>query len=710
MVFSTLFKKARQIKEPTPPSLKPDFRELVSVHGDVRIDPYYFLRDIDDSRTLPYLRRENLYAAKVMKKTKALQETLFEEIRARSTESDISVPIKIGGYFYYYRLERDKPYRMYFRQKDTFGAPEELLLNLNKREGKSLRLGVFKVSPDGRYLAYSIDRDGGERFTVYIKDLSTGKTLEEELPDSHYTLEWFNDASGFLYTVLDKANRPYRVYAHTLGNMAHEDRLVFEEKDAKLFVMLSKSLSQAHVFISSRVIRSRNRLSKEVLSVDANDPSCAPKAILGREPGRTYFVEHHPRERAFYVAVHEKDNPPLRIRKIAADTGAGMPAAGYDGSMADIEDFFVFSNHTVTVMRQNGKQKIRVYDLRTKHSRDIAFEEEAYAIEASIDPISDAGELPLNPRFETDTFRFMYSSFLTPQSVFEYDMNTGERRLIKQRIVEGGYRRTRYATERVFAVSEDGTRIPLSLAYRKGLEKDGTNPVYLTGYAAYGWSYEAEFSPAIFSLLDRGFVVAIAHPRGGGELGYRWYDAGRLLNKKRTIADFIACAEHLVDAGYAAKKKIIAAGHSAGGIMVASAANLRPDLFLGVIAEAPFVDVVTTMLDESLPLTVTEYTEWGDPRKREYYEYMLSYSPYDTVGRHEYPHMLITTGINDPRVSFWEPAKLAAKIRAMKTGDSLLLLETDMEAGHTGAAARFDAIRETAHAYAFMLMIAGIKK
>jgi oligopeptidase B len=679
----------------TPPGAKSVPKEI-TLHGDARVDNYFWLRDrADDPDVIPYLEAENRYTEEVMAPTKPLQETLYREILGRIQETDITVPVKRDDFFYYTRTEEGKAYSIQCRKHGGLDASEEILLDSNAlAEGqKYFRLGNFAVSPDHRLLAYSIDVEGDESYTIQVKNLATGELLPDRIAKTYYTLEWANDNRTFFYTVLDEAKRPYRAFRHELGETT--DTLVYQEDDGRFNLGLRKTRSQRFVFIEIS-----SPLTSELRYLEADDARGEFRVLLPRRQGVEYDASHH--GEYFYIRTNdgaknfrlmrtEVNDPPGENWYEAIPARAGVTIEGVDS----------FEDYIVVYERERGLEKICIREASGALSHYIDFPEPVYSVGATG-----------NAEYKTNVLRFNYTSLVTPASVFDYDVRTRERELKKQYEVRGGYDASQYQSERIFAKAPDGVEVPISLVYRRGFERNGTSPLLLYGYGAYGHSIDPTFSSARLSLLDRGFVFAIAHIRGGAELGEEWHDQGKLLQKKNTFTDFITCSEHLLAARYTSTERLAIMGGSAGGLLVGAVLNLRPELFHAAIAKVPFVDTLNTMLDPTLPLTIAEYEEWGNPEQEEFYRYIRSYSPYDNVVPREYPAMLVTAGLNDPRVSYWEPAKWVAKLRALKTDlkmtdSNVLLLKTDMGSGHFGPSGRYEGIKEVAFDYAFLLRTVG---
>jgi oligopeptidase B len=676
-----------------PPLAKKKSHTL-EAHGDTRDDPYYWMRDKTNPEVIAYLEEENAYTKAMMADAEDLQTELYEEMKGRIKETDTSAPVKIDDYYYYSRTEEGKQYPIYCRKRDRLDNKEEVLLDHNElaKDHTFLDLGVFEVSPDHQLLAYSINTDGSERYTVCVKDLTTGELLTDVVENTYYSLEWRNDSRSFFYTTLDDAMRPSDVHVHTLGTDSREDTPVFSESDERFFVSVSKSRSKKYIFIESG-----SKVTTEVYFLDADIADTALKVISPRQQGHEYYVEHH--DESFFILTNDQGQN-FRLVKTPV-TAAGSDDWTEVISHRDevmLDSFDVFKDYLVLYELVNGLINVRIQHFGDQSEHYVQFSEEVYAVRG-VD----------NPTFDTVTLRLAYSSLVTPESVYDYRMDTKERQLVKQEEVLGGYDSMQYETKRVWATAADGARIPISLAYKKAsLQTGRPNPCWLYGYGSYGMVLSPSFSANRISLLDRGFIFAIAHIRGGGEKGRGWYQAGKYLQKENTFSDFIASAEHLITEGYTSKEELMVCGRSAGGLLIGSVLNKRPELFKAAIADVPFVDVMTTMLDPTIPLTVTEYEEWGNPNDKEYYTYMRSYSPYDNVRAGDYPHLLVTAGLNDPRVQYWEPAKWVAKLRTAKTDNNTLLLKTEMEQGHMGASGRYDLLKEIAFEYAFALKILSV--
>ena len=667
----------------------------ITQHGQTRLDNYFWMRYREDAEVLKYLRAEQDYLEEIMQHTKPLQEQLFQEMKGRIKEDDSSAPEKDSEYFYYTRYEVGKQYPLYCRKKGSLDAPEEILIDQNALAGENnfCRIGSFSISPDANKLAYSVDADGTEVCTIYIKDLTTRALLPERISNtygnvySHQGVEWTCDGTSFFYVTRDAALRPYRIYRHVLGTEPTQDTLLYEEKDETYFLWLTQSRSKAYILAYLH-----STITDEWIYVPNDGTTYEFKVFQPRTKGIEYQVEHAGNH--FFVMTNENAQNFKLMRTPLQTTAkenweevlphrADTLLEGMDG----FEDFFVLYE------RNGGFPQIRVSGTDgLSNAWNMPFPEPVYSF------------LPeRNPEYQTDILRFTYTSLITPKSVIDYNVTEKTWTVVKQQEIPSGYDASQYLSERAYATAPDGTQIPMSLVYKKGLGKNGNNPTLLYGYGSYGYSIDAGFDSNLISLLDRGFVFAIGHIRGGSEMGRAWYENGKMLNKRNTFTDFIACAEYLIAEKFTRKEKLAIMGRSAGGLLVAACLTMRPDLFGVVVAQVPFVDVVNTMSDASIPLTTLEYEQWGNPDNQEYFDYIMSYSPYDNVRNTEYPHILITTGLNDPRVAYWEPAKFVAKLRELKTDDKIVLLRTNFEAGHAGASGRYDFLKEVALDYAFVI-------
>lgn len=673
---------------PSPPkaAIRP---HAMTMHGHTRIDNYYWLNERENPEVIAYLEAENQYADACLKHTEPLQEQLFKEITSRIKQDDNSVPIKIRDYYHYTRFEEGKEYPIYCRKKHSLEAEEEVILDGNVlAEGHAFfEIGEVSLSEDDRLLAYSVDIVSRRIYTVYVKDLQTGEIVGEPIENTSGNVVWASDNKTLFYGVKDETLRPCKIMRHQLGTNPSDDVMVFEETDETFVTYISKTKSRKYL-----IINSESTLSSECRILESDRPENSFRVFQERQPDMLYGIDHYGEH--FYIQTNADGARNYKImRTLINQTGkANWEEVVAHREKVMIEGFTIFSKFFVIEEREGGLVKIRVktWDGQTDYYIDFG------------EPTYTAG-VGANPDFDAVTLRFAYTSMTTPSSVFEWDMERRTKTLLKQQEIVGGYNPEEYVTERLMAPSHDGVLVPISIVYKKELAKNGQNPLVLYGYGSYGSSMDAYFSLARLSLLDRGFVWAIAHIRGGEEMGRQWYEDGKMLHKKNTFLDFIACAEHLINIGYTSSQKMFAMGGSAGGLLVGAVVNMRPDLWKGVIAQVPFVDVVTTMLDESIPLTTGEYDEWGNPNEKQYYDYILSYSPYDNVEAKDYPAMLITTGLHDSQVQYWEPAKWAAKLRALKTDKNPLYLKTEMDYGHGGASGRFEGYKEVVLEYAFML-------
>jgi len=664
-----------------------------TVLGREMVDNYYWLRDRGDPKVIEYLEAENAYTEAIMKHTEKLQEELFQEMRARIKETDLTVPVKKDDYYYYSRMEEGKQYPIYCRKHGSLESEEEILLDVNQlAEGKQfMSLRVYRVSPDHKLLAYAYDSTGNERFHLKIKNFETGEHLEDRLESISRSVEWANDCRTIFYAVPDEAWRTYKLFRHRLGSSQEDDELVFHEPDEAFWLTISKTKSHGYL-----LLRLASISSSEYYYLDADQPDGTFRLFQARRPDIRYKIDHHHDQ--FYIMSNENaENYKLLKCPVKAISSKNRVEVIPHSAAVKIDDFELFADHLVVYEREGGLQRIRIVRLSDNKEHEIEFAEPVYCLSQNS-----------NPEFESHLLRFTYESMITPETVYDYDMITRQREMKKQREVLGEYNFDDYRMERIFAPAHDGTMVPVSLVYKKGLQKNGAAPLYLSGYGAYGSSRDPYFSSNRLSLLDRGFVYAIAHVRGGGEMGRYWYDDGKLLKKKNTFTDFIACAVHLIDEKYTSADKLVIAGGSAGGLLIGAVLNMRPDLFHVAVADVPFVDVINTMRDESIPLTVIEYDEWGNPNDEKFFDYMLSYSPYDNVKAQAYPNILITAGLYDTRVQYWEPDKWIAKLRSMKTDNNRLLLKVNMGAGHGGASGRYDSLNELAFEFAFILDVLGM--
>ncbi len=668
------------------------FPKTLEKHGHSRVDDYYWLKERENPEVIGFLEAKNEHAKSIMAHARCLEKTLFEEIKARIKETDVSVPYKRDDYFYYTRYEHGKEYPIYNRKRGSLDGAEEIMLDANGlAEGHEFfSVGGWSISFRQDILAYSVDTEGRRIYAIHFKDLTTGELLQDRIPEVTGNIAWANDNKTVFYGKQDPITlRAYQVYRHILGTDPSKDQLVYEESDETFSTYVFKTKSKKYVMIASS-----QTLSQEYRYLDADQPGSVFKIFLPREREHEYHIDHFADK--FYIRTNDQaKNFRLMATSVEATGKEHWQEIIPHRNNTLFEDFEIFRDHLVVEERREGLTQLRVIPWAGGEEHYLAIDEPAYRVDFDV-----------NPEFDTTLLRFSYTSMKTPMSIYDYDMVNRKKVLLKQEEILGDFNPQNYVTERLYTPAADGVRVPISLVYRKGLQKDGRNPLLLYGYGSYGASIDAEFSSPRLSLIDRGFVYAIAHVRGGQELGRQWYEDGKLLKKKNTFKDFIACGEYLVRERYTNRERMFAIGRSAGGLLMGAVVNMRPDLFKGVVAEVPFVDVVTTMLDVDIPLTTGEYDEWGNPKNKEYFDYMLSYSPYDNVEAKDYPHLLVTTSLHDSQVQYWEPAKWVAKLRALKTDPNRLLLVTNMDAGHGGASGRFKRHRETAFCYAFLLDLA----
>lgn len=694
LTMTILLTNETPAQQPMPDGQPPVAKKVAktdTTNGDTRVDNYFWLREKKSPEVISYLEAENAYTTAVMKPTEALQQKLYTEMLARIKQTDLSVPYKLGDYSYYTRTIEGQQYPIYVRKRGKIDTNEEITLDLNEMAKglKFMAVGAYAVSDDGNLLAYTTDSTGYRQYTLHVKDLRTGQLLTEKI-ERVDSVSWARDNKTIFYvTEDDVTKRSDKFFRHTVGSETSE--LLFEEKDELYDLGSYRTRDKALICVISE-----SKITAETRCLAADRPADALRVILPRETDHKYFVDH--RGDLLYIRTNKgAKNYRLVTAPVADPDVKNWKEIVAHRPAVKLDDFDLFTNHLVLSERDKGLQTIQIIDLRNQKGHEISFPEPVYT--AAVDT---------NREFDTTTLRFRYQSLTTPNSVFDYDMATHKRTLLKQTEVLGGYNPANYTAERVYATASDGTKIPISLVYRKGLKRDGKSPLLLYGYGSYGISIDPNFNSNRVSLLDRGFVYAIAHIRGGGELGEDWREAGRMMFKKNTFTDFIAAGEHLVKEKYTASDRLVIQGGSAGGLLMGAVVNMRPDLFKVVIAQVPFVDVVNTMLDASLPLTTGEYLEWGNPNEKAAYDYIKTYSPYDNVAAKAYPAMLVKVSLNDSQVPYWEGTKLVAKLRAMKTDTNPLLLKVNMGAGHGGASGRYDALHDLAFDYAFILSQLGI--
>ena len=666
---------------------------VTQIHGYTMKDDYFWFREKKNPEVIKYLEEENAYTEEVMRPTKEFQDALYKEMLGHIKQTDLSVPSRIGDYYYYSRTEEGKQYPYQCRKKGSLDAREEVLLDLNKlAEGHSfLGLGGFRVSDDGNLLAYSTDTTGYRQYTLHVKDLRSGQTLSENIERTG-SVVWANDNKTLFYTTEDDVSkRSDKFWRHVVGSDKND--LLYEEKDELFDVGAGRSLDKKIIFLGSYA-----KTSRELRYLAADNPMGEFKVILPRADGHEYDVDHYNGQ--FYITTNRNAK---NFRVVTAPINDPSeknwkPFIDHNPKVK-IDGLTTFAGHLVVSEKEGGLDYLRVIDMKTKQSHRITTDESDYAL-----------FIGANPEYNTTTVRFNYQSMVTPNSVYDYDMNTRQRKLLKQQEVLGGYDAKNYEARRIWGVARDGTKVPVSLVYKKGVKFDGTAPLLLSAYGSYGASMAPTFSSSRLALLDRGVIYALAYIRGGGELGEEWREQGRMMKKLNTFYDFIDCADYLVKNKYTSTDRLVIQGGSAGGLLMGAVVNMRPDLFKAVVAQVPFVDVMNTMLDASLPLTTSEWIEWGNPNEKPAFDYMIKYSPYDNVAAKNYPAMLIQVSLNDSQVPYWEGTKFAAKLRAMKTDRNVLLLKANMGAGHGGSSGRYDALHETAFSYSFMLWQMGITK
>ena len=677
---------------PKPPRAKRVPR-VTELNGLKLVDNYFWLRDKSNPEVKAYLEAENAYTDAAMKPTDSFQKRLYEEMLSRVKETDVEVPYKEGAYFYYTRTEAGKQYQIRCRKKSNMDAPEEVVLDINElAKGQAfMAVAAYNVSNDGNLLAYTTDNTGFRQYTLAVKDLQTGKLLPDRA-ERVGSLVWANDNKTLFYTIEEAvAKRQYRLYRHAVGAKGPDD-LIYEEKDERFEVEVAAARSQAYIFLVSA-----SHTTSEVRYIPADQPMADWKVIEPRKQDVEYYPDHN--GDFFYIRSNDTGRNFRLVKTPVSDPRAqNWQEVVPQRAAVMLDDIDFFKTYYISYERENGLPQIRVTDLRNGRSRRIDFPEPAYVAYAY-----------LNREYETTKFRYGYQSSITPASVFEYDVDSANSTLLKQKEVPGGYDRTRYQVERIYATASDGVKVPISLVHLKNAKRDGSGPLYLYGYGSYGVSNDIFFNSNLFSMVDRGVVAAVAHIRGGGELGKAWHDDGRMMHKKNTFTDFIACAEYLLAQGYGSKDRFVIEGRSAGGLLMGAVLNMRPDLFHAALVGVPFVDVINTELDDSLPLTVGEFEEWGNPKEKAAFDYMISYSPYDNIQAKTYPNMLVKTSFNDSQVMYWEPAKYVAKMRATRIDHNLLILKTNMgPAGHGGASGRYDRLKEAAFDYAFIFQQMGI--
>ena len=681
----------------TPPIVKSKPKQLI-VHDEKRIDDYYWLNERKNPEVIDYLNAENAYTKEVLKHTESFQKALFEEMKGRIKEEDNSVPYKLNGYWYITRFELGKDYPIYTRRKEHLDAPEEILFDCNEmaKDHSYFKLGAISISPDNTLAAFSQDTVSRRQYTIRIKNLKTGDLYPEKIKNTTGGLTWANDNQTLFYTRRDEVTlRSFKVFKHKLGSASNEDVEVFHETDETFNTFVYKTKSKKYL-----VIGCSSTLTTEFRILEADNPHGTFRIFQARERELDYTIAHF--EDSFYIISNKDGAKNFKLQKTSENHTRKSHWQDVIPHRDDvlIEEIEIFKEFLVVSERQSGLNRFRIISWDGREDYYLPIESETYTLHTGN-----------NPEFDSDVLRYTYNSLTTPSSVIDYNLKTKTKTVQKEMAVLGGkFDKKNYSSERIWVTGRDGTRIPVSMVYRKGTILNGKNPLLLYAYGSYGSTIDPYFSSVRLSLLDRGFVFAIAHVRGGEYLGRPWYEAGKLMSKKNTFNDFIDCSKFLIDSGYTSQAHLYAYGGSAGGLLMGVIANECPELYHGIIAAVPFVDVVTTMLDDSIPLTTGEYDEWGDPNEFDHYKYMLSYSPYDNVREQHYPHMLVTTGLHDSQVQYWEPTKWVAKMRVLKQDNNLLLLHIDMDTGHGGASGRFESLKEVALEYAFLLDLEGIRE
>src|SRR5215469_5826826 len=678
----------------TPPVAKKVHTEN-HINGGNLVDDYRWLREKSNPEVAQYLEAENAYTDAYMKPTEGLQKKLYDEMVSHIKETDVNVPWRYGGYYYYGRWEAGKQYPIQARKKGSLQAPEQITIDVNElaKNEKFMALGAYQISDDGNLLAYSTDNTGFRQYRLHVRDLRTGKDFPDTVEKTG-SIVWAADNQTLFYTVEDPAKRQYRLYRHKVGTDTKNDDLVYEEKDERFEIEVERTRSQKYL-----ILVSGSHTTSEARYLDASTPTSEWKLIAPRQQDIEYYPDHL--GNSFYIRTNDTGRNFRLVSAPVSDPGKNnwkevIPVRS-DVMLADFEPFQDFY---ALIERENGLPQITIVTLASGAKQRITYPEPVYSAFPQI-----------NREYKTKFFRYSYQSLVTSNSIFDYDVEKHTSTLLKEQEVPGGYDKSKYTSERAWATAQDGAKIPISVVYRKDLKKaDGSNPLYVYGYGSYGFSLPVTFNSNRLSLLDRGVVMAYVHIRGGGDMGKPWHDAGRMMNKMNTFTDFIACTEYLVASKYGARDKIAIEGGSAGGLLMGAVTNLRPDLFRVVISHVPFVDVMNTMLDASLPLTVPEYEEWGNPNEKAAYDYMVKYSPYDNLKKTAYPAILVKTSFNDSQVMYWEPAKYVAKLRTLKTDNNILLLKVNMAAGHGGSSGRYDYLKEIALDYAFILTQLGVEK
>ncbi|MBK9225413.1 MAG: S9 family peptidase [Flavobacterium sp.] len=689
--------KAQQMTKKIPAPIAKIIPTTLEKHGDVRIDNYFWLNDRENPEVIDYLNKENEYYNTLTADSKQFQKELFDEMKARIKEDDESVPYLYNGYYYITRFEKGNDYPIYSRKKGSLDSKEEIMFNCNEmaKGHKYFQLSGLSISMDNQFATFALDTVGRRIYTLQVKNLVTGEILSDKILNTSGNSTWANDNKTIFYTKQDpKTLRSDKVYKHKLGNDASKDELVYFEKDDTFNVSVSKEKSKKYI-----VIESSSTLTTESRILPADSPDSEFKIFQKRIRGIEYSISHY--GDSFYILTNKDKAINFKLMKTSETKTSKENWTDLIPHRKDvlIEDIEIFKNYIVISERSNGLNKIRIRPWSGTGEYYLPFESETYTAYTST-----------NVDFDTEILRYGYQSLATPSSVIDFNMKTKTKEIKKEQQVLGGkFDKNNYVEERIWATATDGTKVPISMVYRKEIKKDGINPLLLYAYGSYGISMDPYFSSTRLSLLDRGFIFAIAHIRGGEDLGRQWYEDGKLLKKKNTFTDFIDCSKYVIEQNYTSPKHLYAEGGSAGGLLMGAIVNMAPELYNGVIAQVPFVDVMTTMLDDSIPLTTGEYDEWGNPNVKKYYDYMKSYSPYDNVKPQAYPNMYVSTGLHDSQVQYWEPAKWVAKLRMLKTNDNLLFLNTNMDAGHGGASGRFEALKELAKEFSFLVDLERIK-
>ncbi len=698
-IFALSCKKENKMTENNilvnPPIAKKEVKKL-SIHDDTRIDNYYWLNDRDRPEVIDYLNAENNYTKEVLKHTGTFQKTLFEEMKGRIKEDDTSVPYKLNGYWYITKYEKGKDYPIYIRKKETLEAKEELLFDCNEmaKDHTYFKLGGIAISPDNNLVAFSTDTVSRRQYTIQVKDLKTGEIFSDEIKNTTGSITWANDNKTLFFAKKDEVTlRSHKIFKYQLGNDLNDIQEVYHETDDTFNTFVYKTKSKKYL-----VIGSSSTLSTEYRILNADNPNGEFKMFQERQRDLEYNIAHY--NGVFYIIANNDGAINFQLLKTPENATSIKNWEEVLPHRKDVllEDIEIFKDYLVVNERENGLNKLRIISWNDTDDYYLPFNSETYTT-----------YIGNNPDFDSHVLRYTYNSLTTPSSIIDYNLKTKQSEVKKEQEILGGkFNKDNYISERIWATARDGVKVPISLVYKKGIKLDGTNPLLQYAYGSYGSTIDPSFSTIRLSLLDRGFIYAIAHIRGGEYLGRDWYENGKLLTKKNTFYDFIDCSKYLITQNYTSKEHLYAYGGSAGGLLMGAVINMNPELYKGVLAAVPFVDVVTTMLDDTIPLTTGEYDEWGNPNNSEYYHYMKSYSPYDNIEAKDYPNMLVTTGLHDSQVQYWEPAKWVAKLRELKTDNNLLLLHTDMDSGHGGASGRFESLKEIAMEYAFLLDLEGI--